>query len=307
MNAAVEVRAVWRGRSSLEMVCFFGLLVITLSVFAPTLYWLSHQAVRHAQLLDALLVLGLAVAALLMQRGNGLRFECRFKVTATARLAAAFVLVALAMLSHAAWLVLAGFCLALSAWVLALFGVKASRMATALIAAFTAFILLVLAMETLDWPLRIMGGRYAGWLLHLIGYHVQLALMAGGDWKLLLLVNGKPFVVAPECNGFGLIGSAILLSILLTTYQRLGWVDKAISVLAAAFLGSLGNTLRIFVICVLASKAGAHYGLLHESAGLLFYWLSLGLIWWLSWGRRAQPPEADKLAVAVEILPPILK
>ena len=82
-----------------------------------------------------------------------------------------------------------------------------------------------------------------------------LALEQGQPPQLLLYVKDRIFVVATECNGFGLLTSALIMATILVFQYRLPWVEKlslwAMSVpIAISF-----NFLRIVSICALARSA----------------------------------------------------
>ena len=43
---------------------------------------------------------------------------------------------------------------------------------------------------------------------------------------LILLNNGRPFHVAAECNGFGMISSCLLMTLIIVLYRRLSLFDR---------------------------------------------------------------------------------
>jgi len=109
---------------------------------------------------------------------------------------------------------------------------------------------------------------------------------------LALAVGKQVFVVATECNGFGLLTSALLVATILMFRYRLAWLDK-LGLLALAIPIAIGsNFLRIVSICLVAPRTALPYGLVHEVLGVLFYYLGLGLIWLIA-TRYVFRPNAE--------------
>lgn len=108
--------------------------------------------------------------------------------------------------------------------------------------------------------------------------------------KLTLAANGGQFVVATECNGFGLITSSLLLGTILLLYRRAAWWKFPGLLLMCVAVAFVFNMLRIASIVLLAPSFPRHYTLLHETAGLIALYSGLGLVWLLAGWR---PPAND--------------
>ena len=93
-----------------------------------------------------------------------------------------------------------------------------------------------------------------------------------------------PFEVAPECNGFGVILTSLLLALLLALYQRQSPPAILINLVAALFIGTAFNALRIVIIVLLAPYLMEHYHLMHEIIGVASYWTCLLTVWILMGG-----------------------
>lgn len=158
-----------------------------------------------------------------------------------------------------------------------------------LLAAFALVILFVLLFPVLDWPLRKMAGIESGRLLHWSGLATKLAVVTQPDVKLLLLVEGRTFVVETECNGFGLISSSLLLGTLLLLYRHGRWWKFVALLPLCVAVAFVFNLLRIFAIVTLAPTFPNHYHAMHEVAGLVALYSGLGLVWWLT-GRGSTAP-----------------
>jgi exosortase/archaeosortase family protein len=268
------------------------LFLLTVLLFAPVTAWLVRQTLDHEQLTHALVILALATAALVMEERPRLAHYGRFDRTASGALLASFGLLAAATAFKSVWWVLPAFALALAAWGLFLFGPGVKRAVGSIAAAFIGYILLAASVTALDWPLRAMAGRYAQWVLDQLGFFTGLGLAEGESPKLILLVDGYPFEVAAECNGFGLLGASLLLALLLAVYRPMPWVDRLLGLAVAIMLATLCNLLRIVTICILAPSFPDHYWAMHEVVGNAYFWACLALVWWMAWQGKAEKWKA---------------
>ncbi len=166
----------------------------------------------------------------------------------------------------------------------------------ALFVAFTLFGALLVALPLLDVPLRIIAGRWSAQLLMWLQQETNLGwVIEQGQALLILVVNGRPFHVAAECNGFGLLGTSLLLNAAFILYRRVGWLDGMVLVGTGVFLAVVGNLLRILVIVGLAPHVGDHYYLMHELVGTIVFYAALGFQWWLlvGFGRSPRPARSE--------------
>jgi exosortase/archaeosortase family protein len=108
---------------------------------------------------------------------------------------------------------------------------------------------------------------------------------------LLLFSEGRPFHVAAECNGFGMVTSALLMATLLILYRRIPLFDRAGWLVIALFLGLLFNALRIVIIVLLAPLLpDERYMLMHEIVGLLTTYGGLAALYFLLMPRAKNLP-----------------
>jgi exosortase/archaeosortase family protein len=267
-----------------ELLLSGALFFLTAFLFAPATLWLVEQTIYFEQLMHAFIILGFAGIYLMMENREKLKLVLEFGNLATGLLIASFLLLGVNIFWNAGLVMLLAYCLAIAAWVIFIFGERLARVVTALLSAFSGYVVLALYLPLFDWPLRSMAGQYSATLLGWFGRQVQLGLTTVGDAKLILLVDGKPFEVAAECNGFGMISGCILLSILLVFYRKIRVFDKVLAVVLAALVGSIFNVARILVICLLAPYFPNSYFFMHEVVGNIFFWGALGLVWWLVHG-----------------------
>jgi exosortase/archaeosortase family protein len=263
----------------------FGLLLYAATgfVFFPLTRFFFAQTIEQEQLLHAFFILVMAGAWLVYERRVKLRPVWELGRWARALLVASYAVLVVVLLTHWTLLMIPSFCLAIASGAIWAFGERIKRFVGALMGAFALFQGFVLLLPAADWPLRGIAGRFSAWTLDLLGREIQLALAPGAEEpSLILLSNGQPFIVAPECNGFGVIVSSFLLSLLLVLYRRIAvWTKVAVFALAG-LIGVVFNTLRITIIVMLAPVVGAdRYMLMHEIVGTIVYYAALLGIWFL--------------------------
>lgn len=278
-------------------------IVVTLgtllaSIYAPMLQWLGHAALAQNQLHNGALIVLFTLVISLRRAIRGGRLQPQANWLGTALIAAGLAgLYLLRWLPGATLpLVLLSFCLAFAGLSAFLFGSQAPR---ALMPAMAGLLLLGMAAgmaPSLDWPLRSLAAKYGSGFLRAFGIDVRVLLEGGRPPEILLTVAGRVFVVATECNGFGLLASSVLVAAILGLHYRVDWLDKGLLLLVAVPLALLFNSLRIVAICLAATHTPLPYGLIHEGIGIGFYGAALLLLWALA-RRRATadtPPPADR-------------
>lgn len=252
-------------------------------IFLPLSVWLFEYTMSHDQLLHAFLVLGFTGALLIIHRRLSLSPVWVFGRLSQNLLIAAYLLLFFAWLSNNPFAFLLAYCIAITAVLIFIFGESKARVVGSIMAAFTLFVGLALLLSVFDWPLRTLAGEWAAVSLPWIGLQTELGLYRGGvEPMLILIANGKPFHVAAECNGFGLLSSSLLMALILLLYRRGSWLYKAPWMVVAAVLGLVFNYLRIVVIILFAPIVGSdHYMLMHEIVGTLATYGCLALIWFI--------------------------
>jgi exosortase/archaeosortase family protein len=131
-----------------------------------------------------------------------------------------------------------------------------------------------------------------------LGVPVKIGLAEGQPAQLLLSVKGHLFVVATECNGFGLLTSSLIVATMLAFQYRLPWVQKLSLWALSVPIAIVCNFVRIVSICLVAPRTPLPYGFVHETLGLIFYFLGLGLIWRIA-GRYKPDTMARRQSAAV--------
>ncbi|MEM6822516.1 MAG: exosortase/archaeosortase family protein [Verrucomicrobiota bacterium] len=277
-----------------ELLLSGALFFLTVFLFGPATLWLVEQTILHDQLMHAFIILGFAGVYLMMENREKLSLVLSFGNRSTTLLMMSFLVLALTTITHWSPLILIAYCLAIAGWLLFIFGERLARFVLALLSAFVGYVFLALFFPIFDWPLRAMAGQYAAELLNVLGHQVETIIAHSDEPKLLMFVDGYPFEVAAECNGFGMIASCILLSILLVYYRKIAIIDKILAFAFSALIGSIFNLSRILVICLLAPYFRDHYLVMHEIIGNLFFWGALALVWWMVRGLGDQDSRSKK-------------
>jgi len=279
------------GRSSREhlvtIAIVIALALLLALIYAPLLIWLGRTTLQLDQLHNGGLIVLFALVIGLRRIIRKKRLEVDIS-----RLGLVLVIAGLACLLLVRWapglaliFALVSFCLSfagLSAFLFGSDGVK--NLLPAIVGVLLLGILAGLA-PGLDWPLRGTAARYSGAVLQQLGMNVQVAIEQGAPPRLLLGVKDRVFVVASECNGFGLLTSSIVIAAVLGFYYELSWREKIGLLLLSVPLAIAFNALRIVGISISAVYTPLPYMLIHEGVGLGFYVAALMLLWWLAHRR----------------------
>jgi exosortase/archaeosortase family protein len=252
----------------------------TAVLFWPAFSWLTQRTLAHDQLKQAFLLLAFALVYLLREKQLPLQLD--LSGHAKANLLIGYALMAAAIFFKQPLAALGACCFVLAGFIFYLWGTNVRRIAYALIAASAVFVCLTLVISKFDWPLRLLAGLFSAMGLGQMDPGVSLYLIYAPGPHLLLQKGTLTFEVAPECNGFGIVASCVLLAILLLLTGNRPWLSKAVRILAALVLGILMNVVRILTIVLLAPHAAHHYSLMHEAVGYITLLLALGAVWWFS-------------------------
>jgi len=259
-------------------------------LYVPLLHWLGHETFHTQQLLNGAMLVVLALAFCVQDVAGRLRFAPQISNEGIGLI----LLALLCLLLAARWLplLLVSACFAFAGVVAFLFGKNGVRPFLPAMGAFFVFGILAGLVPALDWPLRSMAARYAGGFLAAFGVPVKIALVEGQPARLLLSVKDNVFVVATECNGFGLLTSSLIVATTLAFQYRLPWMEKLSLWALSIPIAIVCNFVRIVSICLIAPRTTLPYGFVHETLGLIFYFLGLGLIWRIA--RRHRPATTTR-------------
>ena len=268
----------------------FGLLdavawICALVAFSPAFFWLVEALAQSQQLRDAIVILVTALAVLAIE------YKIRPHKPLFSAASAAWLFGAYACLFSSkffgiwgVFLALAGFSAAFVSIGLACFDKR--RYVYAAGGAFYAFTILSFFIRAFDLPLRVLAGKLSAWILSMFNDSVALMAYGGDAVRIGLQVDGKSYLVATECNGFGIISGCVILSIICAIFRKNISVLKRAGIVAlCAALAYIFNSFRIVAIICLAPVVGSgNYHLMHETAGYIFFALALLSVWHI--GRK---------------------
>lgn len=266
-----------------------ALLALTALAFWPVARWLAAQTFAREQLKQSFFILVLAGLWIAWEHRRSLHLRLHLDNTGLACLLGSYACVAGAFFLKTPLLVLAGLVAAAAGAVQVVFGERALRRTLPLLAAFALLILFVLLFPVLDWPLRKMAGIESVRMLQSFDLASQLRIVANPDAQLQLVSPHGTFTVATECNGFGLLSSALLLGTIGLLYRRARWWKFPGLLALSLLLAFTTNLLRIAAIVLLAPRFPGHYHALHETAGIIALYTGLGAVWLLTgWQPKAK-------------------
>lgn len=247
------------------------------AAMSPVFYWLGAAVVDSQQLRDSFIIL--VVAGIVIAMSHEIRpHRPHFSADSLTALCAAYAAffgaqilgdrlgiiptLLLTFFGVSAFIVSAG---------LACFDRK--RYVYAFGGAFFIFTLLSIAVRIFDLPLRMLAGKLSALVLSLFNDTVGLYMMKGSDPQIAMNVGGASYLVATECNGFGIISSCIVLSAILTFFGGSRSIfKKGAIVIGSGLIGYILNSLRIVSIIAVAPLAGEKgYFYWHEAFGYFYF------------------------------------
>lgn len=264
------------------------LLVLGLTglVLLPAIYWLIRETATHDQLLHGFLVFLLTLGLIFLHQKKDLPLLCHFGKASINALLITYGALLLAVLANLNFLILPAVAAACASLLYFLFGSAHNRLILSSVGCLLLFMGFVLFLPVLDWPLRSIAGTFAAKGLAFLGQDIRLGLIAGQSEPILILLSdGRPFHVAPECNGFGMLLSSLLMTGMLVFHAGRSLPLSLVALPAALLFGLLINALRIIIIVLIAPHIPMdHYMLMHEGVGILTTYGGLGLLY-LAWIR----------------------
>ncbi|MSR65191.1 MAG: exosortase/archaeosortase family protein [Verrucomicrobiae bacterium] len=266
---------------AIGMVLMVGVLLGL--VYAPLLVWLGATSFKVEQLQTGGVLVLFAIVICMRDTISSLRIEPNLN---TQGLALFFL--GMAFLSFAGkyqhWVLpmyLLSFCLSFAAIISFLFGKLGVRQFLPALGGFLVFGILAGSFPALDWPLREVAAKHSGAFLSWLGVQVQVAYVPARPPELLLATHGQIFVVATECNGFGLLTSSLLLATILGFQYRLAAIRKLGLFAFAIPAAIIFNFLRIAAICMIAPRfPKTSYDFIHETVGTILYLAGLAIVWY---------------------------
>lgn len=268
-----------------------------LIAFVPMFVFLFKALAESAQLRDAIVILVCGLIIIGVEQGIRPKFPTFSKQSVSALFISYILIYVYNYILRANFPIFAEYGLiefAYLMYVLLMFGAFALFLASlgfmffdsrryvyAISGGFFGFSILSMVFQFADLPLRVFAGRAAGYILSLFSDNVSLLMYKGEIPQIALQVSGKSYLVATECNGFGIISSCLVLSIIIAIFKRAIPLWKRCSViLTGVLMGFVANTLRIVsIIGVSLAIGNEHYYFYHETLGYLFFAIALVATW----------------------------
>lgn len=273
---------------------FFLVVILAVAVIAygPLLGGVWEMGARTTQALNAFVLLGVAFGDALMTAIKTGPFRPTINSYGLALFGLSCLALAVASIAQIWPFSILGLCLNVGALLSFCFGRKGVRAFYPALAGFGVIVLMLVLVPEVDEGLRIFAGRISAWVVPLLGVRIELFVQHDPFQVFLVAEKGAGvFNVATECNGFGILLSSVVLSLILTIKHRVPFYG--IILLAAASMGiGLGfNIVRIVTIVLTALRSQLPYSFIHEGMGTGIYLLALLSVWVLNhqgsrkWGR----------------------
>ncbi len=259
---------------------------ISIFVFAPFFIAVAKQSAEYKQLIDAFSVLIFSSIILVLEHKIEILkrpFVSRKALYALAfayacALCNIFILSNFKSLSVLSTIV--GASLLLASLGFGFVKEKDEKFVSAISVAFFFYSLFAAISPYLDHPLRYFAGECSALLLNQIGNDAKLFFINDEVGRFILVLNNTPYEVARECNGFGILTSTFVLSVLILSFRKLSIFKKILKVIAVIAIAFAANILRILSIVLSAPIiAKDSYHIMHESYGYIYFFAALFLTW----------------------------
>ena len=263
-----------------ELFVLFAILTVTVVAYAPMVYSVVQLSARTTQAVNALVLLAFAFV-------EGVAIARRVRPFRPAVNRHGILLFALSCLALAAasmtqlWpMAVLGLCLNVGALLSFGFGREGLRPFYPALAGLGTVIAMLVFVPQFDAALRILAAHFSAAILGVFDLQTTVSLRSDPFAVVLVVEKGVgAFDVVTECNGFGIILSSVVLTIIAAVRRGYPWYLTAALLPLALATGLVFNTLRIAAIVVAAMRTDAEYGLIHEGLGTLVYLLALAAVY----------------------------
>jgi len=265
--------------SGFEILAYFFAIL----AFAPMIFLFFQAGINAVQIRDSFFVI--VITSIIIGLDSRIQFHknARFKKRAFLMLGLAYLAFVLgAMNIYPVFLLPAGLVFLLQS--IAILFVKENflRLIYAVGFGFYTYLVALIFMPFFDMPMRIFSGLFAKQLLSFINVSSELVLV-GGEQLILRAQNSGTFTVAQQCNGFGILTSCLILSLIFAIFKYSSFLQKFGYILTSIAIALLANALRICTIVMLFPVVGkSNYYLMHEIVGYFFSLTAIILVWILS-------------------------
>ncbi len=139
---------------------------------------------------------------------------------------------------------------------------------------------MIMFVPRLDVALRLVAAKASAWVLALSGVRADVIVRHAPFQVGMVVEKGAGlFDVATECNGFGILLSSVVLTVILIIRRRVP-VGYAVGLIGFALLMGLAfNIIRIVTIVMATLQSDMNYDAIHEGLGTLIYLLALMVVY----------------------------
>lgn len=255
------------------------ILVVTLIAYAPLIRGVWELSAQTTQALNAFVLLGVAFVDALLSARRKNAFCPAINLHGLLLLGLSCFSLAVSSFTSAWVLSVLGLCLNVGALLSFCFGRAGVRAFYPALAGFGVIVVMLVLVPQVDGALRLIAGRVSAWMLPLFGIRADLLVQQDPFQVVLVAEKGAGvFNVATECNGFGILMSSILLTLVLSFRQGQGWYRVAPLLLLSAITGLLFNIIRIVAIALASLQTIFPYGVIHEGLGSVIYLAALAAV-----------------------------
>lgn len=259
----------------------FTILAVTVIAYAPMVDGILRLSARTTQAVNAFVLVAVAFADAFatMIRRHAFRVEINSHGLVLFTLSCAAL--AAASVSWLWPLAVLAFCLNLVALLSFCFGRDGARVFYPAIGGLGIGVGMLLFVPRLDAALRMVAARASAWALAEAGFRTEIAAREMPFRVVMVVERGAAGVydVATECNGFGILLSCVVITVILALRKRIppGIFAALLGFSIAA--GMIFNILRIVVIVIASVRSDLNYDTIHEGLGSVVYLLALVLVY----------------------------
>lgn len=273
---------------------FFLLVILTVAVIAygPLVMGVLELSTQTTQALNAFVLLGVALGDAVFTALKTGAFRLTINTHGLVLFGLSCLALAIASIVQIWPFSVLGLCLNIGALLSFCFGPKGVKTFYPALAGFGVMVLMLVLVPQADQGLRLLAGYFSAWLLPVFGIRIELLVQQVPFEVFMVAEKGAGvFNVATECNGFGILMSSVVLSLILTLKRQLPLWRIVVMIAASVVLGLAFNVVRIVAIAITALKTDIGYPFIHEGVGTGIYLLALLAVWLLNtrgpglWGR----------------------
>lgn len=258
----------------------FVILAVAVIAYGPLVVGVWELSAQTTQALNAFVLLGVAFADALVMAFKTGSFRLVINPHGLALFGLSCLALAIASVTQEWPFAVLGLCLNVGALLSFCFGRRGAGAFYPALAGFGAIVVMLVLVPQADAWLRIFAGRFSAWLLPLLGIRIELFIQQVPFQVFLVAERGAGvFNVATECNGFGILMSSVVLSLIITLKRQRPVWGVAVLLLASVGIGLCFNMVRIVAIALAALRTDLRYPVIHEGVGTAVYLLALLMVW----------------------------